>query len=86
MIELIDVRKIGNLKFKVSFKQNGKLKDEIITQEEHEVGKSGNVVAVIVAENPEFYDVWGQSLEFRKSVTKSIRLLREKNTPELQTA
>lgn len=86
MIKLLNVKSLGNSKFEVQFECEGKLKKEIVSNEEHEVGDMGRTVAVIVAENPEFYDFWGQSLEFRKEVSSSINSLKEDKLPELQAA
>ena len=85
MIKLLSVRSLGELRFEVTFKHKKKVQTAIITQKNHWIDEIDENISVITSETPEFYDIWGQSLDFRKEVCRVINQENIKDS-ELQAA
>ena len=78
-------KNLGDLRFEITFKHNKKTQTAIITQKNYWVAEISENISTINSEMPEFYDIWGQSLSFRKEVCRAINQENIKNT-ELQAA
>lgn len=85
MIKLIDVESLGNSKFLVSVSNDGKLEKYIVTSKKVFIEEMNEEMSYFNSEDKKFNDIWGQSLAFRKKVSKAIHKL-ESLQPELQVA
>ncbi len=86
MIELIKVEQFDGEKFNVLVSVDGEDQSYVIEAKETTVGDGNEIIWYILAEDDNFYDIWGQSFEFRKVVSSLIQTFKAKSKPELQTA
>lgn len=81
-LKLLEVKELGDSKFKIVFRQDGQLKSVKIVRNSYWIDEIQDYLSVINSEDPDFYNLWGY-YDFRKDVSESIKNLVEK--PELQT-
>ncbi len=86
MIKLKEIEKIDDSTFKIKVLHNLTLKTFLIFCNYHFVDSLQEEMMYFNSDNNDFYDVWGQSLDFRKEVYRKINQLREAEIPELQAA
>ena len=86
MIKLLDVKSLGNSNFEIFLSHNGIKKKIVIVQREVFIDEINESLFYFNSDNRDFYDVWGQSLDFRKEVSNKVKQLRKTEVKELQLA
>ena len=86
MIKLLDVKSLGNSNFELLLSHNGIKKKVVIIQREEFIESMNEPLTYFNSDDKDFYDVWGQSFDFRQEVSKKIKQLKEAEIPELQLA
>ena len=86
MIKLLSIKPLGNLYFELSVSHNGIKKKIIIVQHEILIEEVNETLTYLNTDDKDFYDVWGQSFDFRQEVSKKIKQLKEAEITELQLA
>ena len=81
-LKLLKVKELGDSKFEITFRQDGRLKFMKIVRDCYWIDEIKDYFSVINSEDPNFYSLWG-NYDFRKEVSEAIKKLVEK--PELQT-
>lgn len=84
MIQLKDVEKIDESTFKIRVLHNQKLKTYLVSCKYHFVKSLREEMMYLNSNDKDFYDVWGQSLDFRQEVFKKINQLKEAEIHESQ--
>ena len=86
MIKLLDVKSLGNSNFELLLSHNGIKKKIIIVQRETFIDSMNESLFYFNSDDKDFYDIWGQSFDFRQEVSNKIKKLKEAEILELQVA
>lgn len=86
MIKLLEVEQLEEKRFSISVSVNGEEKKYLVQTKEHLVENIDEPMWLIVPEDESFFEIWGQNLNFRREVARSIQSLRKNVIPELETA
>ncbi len=86
MIKLLDVKSLGNSNFELLLSHNGIKKKIVIVQRETFIDSMNESLFYFNSDDKDFYDVWGQSFDFRQEVSTKIKKLKEAEILELQVA
>ena len=81
-LKLLNVKELGDSRFEIIFRQDGRLKSVIIVRNCYWIDEIQDYLSVFNSEDPNFSNLWGH-YDFRKEVSEAIKNFAKK--PELQT-
>lgn len=85
MTKILGIKPISDDTFEILLLKNDVKRKFTVTRREVYIDSMNEYMSYFVAVEPEFYEVWGESLSLRKKISKAINRIRKENMPVLQS-
>ena len=82
-VKILGIKRIKGSKFEITTVVNFKLRKFVISERKHVVVDGMPPMSSIISETPGFDEVWGSSLELRKSLSNKISEIGKSKTYQM---
>jgi hypothetical protein len=83
-VKILRIRRLQGTKFEIITAVDSKWRKFVILERKDVVVNGMPPMSRIISETPGFEEVWGSSLEFRKSLSNKISEMGKSKTPQMK--